>query len=450
MKAEQAQSILERLGGSSIDEIQRFRKLAVALAISGKLDGNLSGTSVDEWANEATLSSLGTKLSKLRVEPKELPEGFRDEKKFVRLGAIANIEKGKTAITKALPGAFPLVVTGAGRKPCDHHDFEGPAVIIPLVSSTGHGRASINRLHYQEGQFALGTILAAVFPKNPELFSARFLFEYLSTFTEDLLVSRMTGTANVTLTVGRIADVPVPLVDPKVQGRIDELMALCDRLEEQHRTRESTRDRLTTATLSRLTTPNAEEQSFRDHARFALGTLPALTARPDQIKTLRQTILDLAVRGRIVLQDTGETTDSSLSNPSSPMESQAVEDEIPFTPPEGWRWVRLSEVAEFENGDRSKRYPKRAEYISHGVPWINTGHIREDGYLCDYTMNFISQAKFDSLGSGKIQPGDMLYCLRGATFGKTAFVEPFETGAIASSLMIIRPSTLVDRRFLYC
>ena len=64
-------------------------------------------------------------------------------------------------------------------------------------------------------------------------------------------------------------------------------------------------------------------------------------------------------------------------------------------------------------------------------------------------MNYISKAKFDSLRGGKIQPGDMLYCLRGATFGKTAFVEPFTEGAIASSLMIIRPGDRIDRRYAY-
>ena len=64
-------------------------------------------------------------------------------------------------------------------------------------------------------------------------------------------------------------------------------------------------------------------------------------------------------------------------------------------------------------------------------------------------MNYITRAKFASLGGGKIKPGDLLYCLRGATFGKTAFVEPFVEGAIASSLMIVRPGPLLDRRFTY-
>ncbi len=41
--------------------------------------------------------------------------------------------------------------------------------------------------------------------------------------------------------------------------------------------------------------------------------------------------------------------------------------------PLGWQWVPFSDVAVFENGDRSKKYPKRAEYVTSGVPWINTG-----------------------------------------------------------------------------
>ena len=64
-------------------------------------------------------------------------------------------------------------------------------------------------------------------------------------------------------------------------------------------------------------------------------------------------------------------------------------------------------------------------------------------------MNFISMEKYDSLRSGKIRRGDLVYCLRGATLGKTALVDPFTVGAVASSLVIIRPSALLDRHFLY-
>ena len=115
----------------------------------------------------------------------------------------------------------------------------------------------------------------------------------------------------------------------------------------------------------------------------------------------------------------------------------------------GWRETTLGEVCRFENGDRGKNYPNRAEYLKSGIPWINTGHIQPDGTLSQSEMNFISMEKYDSLRSGKIRRGDLVYCLRGATLGKTALVDPFTVGAVASSLVIIRPSALLDRHFLY-
>jgi len=116
---------------------------------------------------------------------------------------------------------------------------------------------------------------------------------------------------------------------------------------------------------------------------------------------------------------------------------------------EGWAETTLGDVCQFENGDRGKNYPNREEYVESGIPWINTGHIQPDGTLSQSEMNFISQEKYASLRSGKIQPGDLVYCLRGATLGKTALVDPFTVGAVASSLVIIRPSNSLDRRYLY-
>lgn len=116
---------------------------------------------------------------------------------------------------------------------------------------------------------------------------------------------------------------------------------------------------------------------------------------------------------------------------------------------EGWEEKLLGDVCEFENGDRGKNYPHRSEYIESGIPWINTGHIQRDGTLSETEMNFISRKKYESLRSGKIQPGDLVYCLRGATLGKTALVEPYTIGAVASSLVILRPSSVLDSRYLY-
>ena len=95
-----------------------------------------------------------------------------------------------------------------------------------------------------------------------------------------------------------------PLAEQRrIVAKVDELMALLDRLEEARESRESTRDRLTKASYARLSASDTDDVSFRSHARFTINTLPALTARVDQVKHLRQTILNLAVRGKLVEQD---------------------------------------------------------------------------------------------------------------------------------------------------
>jgi type I restriction enzyme, S subunit len=257
MNADQLLEAFELIGDAP-QHVQQLRKLVVALAIAGTLMADVAPPDVT-----AMLKIIETKKAKmlekgaisrikqfLPITPEQLPESFSNLNMFVPLGSVAQLEKGLTGIQQAVPGDFPLVVTAAERGTCDHFDFVGPAAIVPLVSSTGHGNASINRLHYQEGKFALGSILVAVLPYDPEQISARFIFEYLTAFKEELLVSRMTGSANVTLTLGKLAEVPIPMVSQQLQAKVDELMGLLDRLERARVEREATRTRLLDALLS--------------------------------------------------------------------------------------------------------------------------------------------------------------------------------------------------------
>ena len=101
--------------------------------------------------------------------------------------------------------------------------------------------------------------------------------------------------------------------------------------------------------------------------------------------------------------------------------------------------ARLGDVCILINGDRGKNYPSKEEMQSEGVPFINAGHLKSN-CICFDEMNYISEEKFSKLSSGKIQNGDLLYCLRGS-LGKKAIVDGIEKGAVASSLVIIRPAT---------
>lgn len=132
----------------------------------------------------------------------------------------------------------------------------------------------------------------------------------------------MTGSANVTLTLGKLMAAPVPVVCPALQNRVAELMGLLDQLEQTRARAEGVRARLTTATWARLTADAADDPQSTRHTDFALKTLPALTTTPTQIKTLRQTILNLAVRGKLVAQDPND-------EPAIQFDSELLDDNVP-------------------------------------------------------------------------------------------------------------------------
>lgn len=112
----------------------------------------------------------------------------------------------------------------------------------------------------------------------------------------------------------------------------------------------------------------------------------------------------------------------------------------------GWMNLTLKDVAEFENGDRGKDYPNKSHRTEKGIPFINAGHITENG-LDMNSMDYIPVDRFSMLRAGKIKAGDILFCLRGS-LGKVTDVGDLKIGAIASSLVIIRPNEIVLKDFL--
>lgn len=139
--------------------------------------------------------------------------------KFCTIGELCKIEKGKTPLQKAVSGKYPLVATTEYLQSSDKYQFDCEAVCMPLISSRGHGVASITRIFYQQGKFALGNILCAIIPKNNKI-KAEFLRHYLYYNKDFLLVPLMTGGANVSLTIDSLKNVKVPVTSLENQNRI--------------------------------------------------------------------------------------------------------------------------------------------------------------------------------------------------------------------------------------
>lgn len=108
-----------------------------------------------------------------------------------------------------------------------------------------------------------------------------------------------------------------------------------------------------------------------------------------------------------------------------------------------WEQRKLGEVVDFYNGDRSSRYPNDSDMVQEGIPFINAGDLVSGQVKLD-TANKITEEKYNELSGAKIQRGDIIYCLRG-TLGKNAFVDNFDVGTVASSLVDIRPKKIVGK-----
>ena len=156
-----------------------------------------------------------------------------DGVKYKKIGECCSLVKGNTPIQKATPGEYPLVVTTSERKTCSTFQFDQPSVCIPLVSSRGHGVASLNEIYYQDGKFAVGNILCCVTPIDQKQLSARFLYVFLNYAKDWLLVPKMQGGANVSLSVDSISRTRIPVPPLPVQQEIVRILDHFTELQKQ-------------------------------------------------------------------------------------------------------------------------------------------------------------------------------------------------------------------------
>jgi type I restriction enzyme S subunit len=219
--------------------------------------------------------------------------------------------------------------------------------------------------------------------------------------------------------------VPIPPLNEqhRIVSKVDELMALCDRLEATQTEREQRRDRLVTASLRQLQdeecltrrregTKKGKEANEDILSIFVpsresvfLQNIPRLTTRPEHIKALRQIILNLAVRGYLVSQDANDEPASDLLKQIQAEKAQLVKkgkqqkeitlptvglEQAPFALPTGWSWARFPELGTFGRG-KSKHRPRNDVSLYDGGThlFIQTGDVaRSHGIIQTYTKKY--------------------------------------------------------------
>jgi type I restriction enzyme S subunit len=275
---------------------------------------------------------------------------------------------------------------------------------ILFTTEAPMGNASVVRI---PERFALAQRVICFRPYsavNPDFLTLQLLSEPF----QAILNLTATGLTAKGIKAAKLKRLPVavpPLAEQqRIVAKVDELMALCDQLDAARTERERRRTVLASAALHHLSDV-ADAKSIREHAAFYLRHLPRLTSRVEHIHELRQMILEIAVRGRLVPQDSSEEPGSELlrriqaennrSEGEGPRKKNAELPAIdlgtaPFELPVGWIWARFPELGVFGRG-KSKYRPRNDPSLFDGGTHllIQTGDVaRSNGVIATYTNKY--------------------------------------------------------------
>ncbi|OOE83905.1 restriction endonuclease subunit S domain-containing protein [Salinivibrio sharmensis] len=239
-----------------------------------------------------------------------------------------------------------------------------------------------------------------------------YFIEYANTSTHGMNLPRM-GTDKARAALFPLA----PLNEQhRIVAKVDELMALCDQLEQQTEASIEAHQVLVTTLLDTLTNSADADELMQNWARIS-EHFDTLFTTEESIDQLKQTILQLAVMGKLVPQDPNDEPASELLKRIAEEKAQLVkdkkikkqkalppiaEDEKPFELPSGWEICRLGELLpQFQNGASS-----RGDKEGNEVAVLRLADIKERQISLDDTRSIVIERK--SIERYSLQEGDVL------------------------------------------
>lgn len=288
------------------------------------------------------------------------------------------------------------------------------------------------------------------------ILSSDYLYLLLSSID---LTRYQAGTSVPALSQGVLADiiVGVPPLDEqdRIIAKVDELMALCDRLEAQQADAESAHTQLVQALLDSLTQAGDATDFAASWQRLA-EHFHTLFTTESSIDALKQTLLQLAVMGKLVPQESSDEPASELLKRIAEEKARLIAEEglrttaredVPepehyFTLHAGWASCRLGNLARFI--DYRGRTPTKT---SSGVPLITAKNVRP-GFISREPQEFIADTDYLSwMTRGFPRVGDMLFTTE-APMGNVAIIDIAERFALAQRVICFQLHELGTGPFL--
>lgn len=212
--------------------------------------------------------------------------------------------------------------------------------------------------------------------------------------------------------------------------------------------------------------PLQEQQRIVDKIEGIFDELDKLneaSQKYDECKELlNKRVLDLAMHGKLVAQDSQDEPASALVKKIKEEKSQLIkdkkikktkalppieEDEIPYEIPDSWEWVRLGEIAEFKLGKTPAK--KEAKYWnSADIPWVSISDLNND--IVSKTERSISKVASKEVFNENIVPKGSLLMSFKLTIGKMGILDmPAYHNEAIISFRLVNDMSNIFRNYLF-
>lgn len=437
--------------------IKKLRELILELAVRGKL---VSQDPNDEPASEllkriADEKAELVKQGKIKKQ-KPLPEISEDEKPFelpegwewTRLGDIVKVSSGDGLTSSQMEVSGDIPVYG-GNGINGYHDSFNVSKRTLVIGRVGFYCGSI---HVTPSR-AWVTDNAFKTEFSEENLYLDFL-RVLLTITN--LKENENATAQPVISGKKIYPIVVAIPPYQEQRsivkKVEELMFLCEQLEQQSLTSLDAHQQLVETLLSTLTDSQNAEELAENWARISQHFNTLFTTEAS-IDALKQTILQLAVMGKLVPQDPNDEPASELLKRIEQGKAQLVkegkikkqkplppisDDEKPFELPEGWEWCRLETITELITKGSSPKW-QGVSYTDNpnDVLFITSENVGSFKILLD-SEKYVEK-KFNEIEPRSILTrNDILMNIVGASIGRTAIFNMNRNANINQAVCLIR------------
>ncbi|EAB8930552.1 restriction endonuclease subunit S [Escherichia coli] len=407
--------------------IKKLRELILELAVRGKL--------VPQDPNDEPASELLKRIAAEKAElvkqgkikkQKPLPEISEEEKPFelpegwewVRFGNIYEMEYGNNLPQEKRSNSGEYNVYGSNGVVGTHNEacIKSPCIIIGRKGSAGALNLS-NQPACWVTDVAYSTI-------PPIAMVLEFVFIQFHTLGLDKLGKGIKPGLNRNDAYSLVIAIPPRSEQKAIVSKVNELMSLCDQLEQQSLTSLYAHQQLVETLLGTLTDSQNAEELAENWARIS-EHLDTLFTTEASVDALKQTILQLAVMGKLVPQDPNDEPASELLKRIAQEKAQLVkegkikkqkplppisDEEKPFELPEGWEWCRLGDCINLISGQHLKPDEYSDEFNDNFLPYI-TGPA-------EFGMIHPTYSKYTNERRAIAEKGDILITCKGAGLGK--------------------------------